>query len=272
MKFKSKKTKLFLVLGASALALGSVGFASWVIGVQQESVNANISVEVDNASVSNIKIDYEMKNKKVDIKETTEQSDGSLVKPTEVNKDALKFTIDKITVQVGSGVAENDRPKNIKISLPIESNENNIVKDKELNMIKVNHKSETKYRADSQESENNFTYVEYSNVIQLDYASQDTGYLTKTADYFTFNITTLVGESFTLGTYFDFVDGNPTGENPKTSVSQFYNKIYESYDKNDKEQSDFLMKQADNIKTELDAMRTALTKENALTLKIELTK
>lgn len=270
MKFKNKNTKLFLVLGASTLALGSIGFASWIIGVQQKEATSNLQVTVDTASVSNIKVDYQMSNKKVDIKETTEQEEGSLIKPTEVNQNALQFTFEKITVQVGTGVAENERPKKLKISLPTELNANNIVKSKELNKIQVNHSSATKYRTDAEGEENNFTYLEYENEITLDYESKDTGFLTKTDNYFTFTITTLVNEKFTLGTYFDYVGGTPEATNPETSVSEFYNTIYKDYNRNDKVQSDFLMIQADNIKTELDGMHAALNKENALTLKIEL--
>lgn len=270
MKFKNKNTKLFLVLGTSTLALGSIGFASWVIGVQQKEATSNLQVTVDKASISNIKVDYQMSNKKVDIKETTNQDEGSLITPTDVNPKALQFTFEKITIQVGVGVETAQRPKKLKISLPTELNANNIVKNKELNKIQVNHNAATKYRKDAEGGENNFTYLEYSKEITLDYESQDSGFLTKTDTYFTFTITTLQNETFTLGTYFDYVGGEPSSENPTTSISEFYNTVYKTYDKSDKAQSDFLMEQADNIKAELDGMYTALNKENALTLKLEL--
>lgn len=263
MKFKNKNTKLFLVIGASTLALGSIGFASWIIGVQQKEATSNLNVTVDTASLSNIKVDYEMSNRNVDIKETTEQSDpNALIKPTEVNPDALKFSFESITVKVGSGVAEQDRPTKLKVSLPTDINAANIVSDKNFNKIEVKDKEASKkYREDKAEGNNDFTYLEYSKEITLDYNSTSVK-----DDYYTFTFTTeFANQQFTLGTYFDYVGGNPAGANPTTSVSEFYNTIYKDY-----EGDDFLMAQAVNVKAELDQMHTALNKNNALTLKIEL--
>lgn len=265
MKFKNKNTKLFLVLGASTLALGSIGFASWIIGVQQTSATSNLNVTVDTANLTNIKISYEMSSSNVTIKETTAQAEDALIKPSEVDATALKFSFQSITLQVGKGVQEVDRPTKIKVSLPLDLNEKNIVKNKEFNAIKVNSSSPTKYRVDETGAENNFTYLSYSKTINLDYNSTDTNYLNKTDEYFTFTITTdFTDQKFSLGTYFAIKESEPPFTNEESSVSKFYNKVYEDYAKDD-----FLMQQAVNIKSELDQMYKALNTENALTLKIE---
>lgn len=268
MKFKSKKTKLFLVLGASTLALGSIGFASWVIGVQQQEARGNLNVTVDTASLSNIKISYEMTNKDVTIKETVQQDSNALIKPSEVDENALKFTINSITLKVGKGVSVNERPTKIKVSLPAELNEKNIVKNKDHNKIKINNPSEQKYRTDETSGDNKFTYLEYSKEITLNYDSEDSNYLNKADDYYTFTITTdFKDQRFSLGTYFKVKDTEPAFTNEKSSVSKFYNEVYKGY-----EQNDFLMDQAVNIKAELDQMHTALNAKDALTLKIEALK
>ena len=275
MKFKSNKTKLFLVLGASTLALGSIGFASWIIGVQQQEAHGNLNVQVDNASLSNIQIIQKLTTNKVTIAEkgAVQGTQDDIIKaeangdgPIQLNENAFKFSFSELKVKVGEGVKEGERPTKLKIALsadPEHNTANKVNSDK--NLIEVEDTAdgnENQITTKGYREGQDFTYLSFTEVsLDLNYAQT-----TAKDGYYTFDLASQTANfTFGLGTYFTGAEGN--------SVCSYYNKIYSSsnYPRNEK-YFDFLSTQAGNILEELTAMKTALEAENALTIKISVSK
>lgn len=274
MKFKNKNTKLFLVLGASTLALGSIGFASWIIGVQQKEAHGNLQVQVDNASLSNIQIIQKLTTNKLTIAESgavpgekddiikAEANAGSDGVTLDTN--AFKFSFTKLKVRVGEGVGEAERPKTLTVALstdPAHNTANKVAGN--MNLIKVEDKEKTTDTVIATKDHRtglDFTYLAFeTKTIPLDYKS-----VSPKDGYYEFDLASQTANySFGLGTYFEGATN--------TSVCKYYNDIYTTtaYPRNEK-YFDFLSNQAVNIHKELTAMKQALEVKDALTLKVSV--
>ena len=64
---KKSKVVLFSILGLAAISIGTVGFATWVVGVQRTEVGLQLSAKVDDTQNKSIMLeavidpDYEFK-------------------------------------------------------------------------------------------------------------------------------------------------------------------------------------------------------------------
>lgn len=274
MKFKNKKTKLFLVLGASTLALGSIGFASWVIGVQQKEASGNLNVQVDNASLSNIQIIQKLTTNKLTIAESgaVPGNKDDIIKAEEnagpddikLDTNAFKFNFKELKVRVGEGVSVSERPKSLVVGLSDNTEHNKANKvASDMNLIQVEDKDKTSgsvIATKNHRTGSDFTYLGFdTQTIPLNYES-----VQPKDGYYEFDLAAqTIDYAFKLGTYFDGATD--------TSVCEYYNNIYTvaSYPRDEK-YFDFLSQQAVNIHKELTAMKTALEVEKALTIKISV--
>ena len=275
MKFKNKNTKLFLVLGTSTLALGSIGFASWIIGVQQKEATGNLDVQVDTASLSNIQIIQKLTTNKVTIAETgaLPGNDDDIIKAEanasqdviQLDANAFKFNFSELKVRVGEGVKESDRPTKLVVELSSDPSHNTANKGASSNnLIKVEDKTQTAGEAiveKNYRTGTDFTYLNFATKeISLNYQS-----VTPEDGYYEFDLASTTNDySFDLGTYFSGATGN--------SICSYYNNIYSAndYPRNNSKYFDFLSNQAVNIHKELTAMKKALEATKALTLKISV--
>lgn len=130
------KKILSILSGVALVSVATVGFSSWVIGLQNTETQAGVSVSVDTVindtqylsatlSTKNIYVAENKEHLRVenDIIGTTNSSEEGLLG---VNENALTFSFSEITVTLGDN-ASNEKNENVigvKISLPI-SNEYN---------------------------------------------------------------------------------------------------------------------------------------------------
>lgn len=100
------------VLIFGGVALLTTGFATWIIGATTTQVDGTTNVTVETARTNNIVLEVELTEKSVSISE--ESASGEFVtiekgKPTDFSVTA------NITLTVGKGVLEDDRPDKITI-------------------------------------------------------------------------------------------------------------------------------------------------------------
>lgn len=87
---KNKKSKfvLFSVIGLAAISIGTVGFATWITGVENRTATDNVTVNVDTS-----------KNKTVIVEAALSETDNtlSLTEPTTTNSQLIKVENGKDT-------------------------------------------------------------------------------------------------------------------------------------------------------------------------------
>ena len=244
------------VLIFGGVALLTTGFATWIIGATTTQVDGTTNVTVDTARTNNIVLEVKLTENAVSISE--ESSQGEFV--TIDSGKATDFVVTaKVTLTVGSGVPENERPTKITIGFnpgaeggvsytdPNDGTKNNNVKvDQETNIRKIatytylDIATSEYVLPESDGTEGDFTMV----------TDGETGDITYTAE--SLNITL-----FKWGSFFD-------GKTP----SEFYNDLYTGeYSK--VEQGNFARKQIQNstedinlVKGEFDTLRQAFDGKN----------
>lgn len=100
------------VLIFGGVALLTTGFATWIIGATTTQVDGETNVTVDTARTNNIVLEVELKEKSVSISE--ESASGKFVTIEEGKATDFSVTAD-VTLTVGSGVPEKERPTKITI-------------------------------------------------------------------------------------------------------------------------------------------------------------
>ena len=70
---KNRKSKLvlFSVIGLAAVSIGTVGFATWVVGVQKKTESLTVTALVDNTKNSSVYLEAIVKNSPVKVAETS---------------------------------------------------------------------------------------------------------------------------------------------------------------------------------------------------------
>ena len=128
---KNRKSKLvlFSVIGLAAVSIGTVGFATWVVGVQKTETSLTVKALVDDTTNSSLYLDAVASDEPVKIAEkeaypgsgtkqpydviTTETESG----PTDgitVDADALKFSFTKLQFSIGEVAT---MPQKLRITL-----------------------------------------------------------------------------------------------------------------------------------------------------------
>lgn len=98
--FKRKNYVLFGAIGIAAVALSSVGFATWITGMQQTTQTGSINVTVDTASNDTLYLDAALSESSISIHQQTVTNNGKIsVTGNETDAD-LAITFSKFKVYV----------------------------------------------------------------------------------------------------------------------------------------------------------------------------
>ena len=88
MKFKKNNKKIVVMLGASALALGTVGFASWIINEQVQIDKQNVNVAFGDVQDTSCVATLDSNNSNFELSfDAKQDNDGKITSPE--NKEDL---------------------------------------------------------------------------------------------------------------------------------------------------------------------------------------
>lgn len=245
--------KLVACLSAFAVvSVATVGFATWLVGVTQNSQDVFLTAQVDDvkynetafleASIAQgttiaIAEKEETPRGETTIVGTSTDEDGITV-----NENALKFSFESLTVRLGKNLAT--KPTKVKVVIDNEATTANQV---------TTNTMTTKYRP-ALSGESYWTYLASNIEIPFDTEGEDASFSVDTSSDPTFDIYTLTKKDYELswGTFFG-------GDEPTT----FYNGLV------DEQEFKELLTMSTNAYTELAAMNSALAGKT-ITLTVSL--
>lgn len=243
---KKSKLVLFSVLGLAAISIGTVGFATWMVGVQKKEETINVKANVDNTLNDSIYLEAVIDSSKpLIIAEKTpkvrgeneilgakEGVTGSGDGYVSVSENALKFEFTTLQFSVGNGAA---KPKQLHLELSAVGNDFNKI-------------SESGNKLNTSRTGTSWEYLTLNKTFDIDTSVDSTNTVVTTSS--------TTEASYTLYTFtnkvFDFEWGSFFGS--KSPVA-FYNNI--STTAVDKSAS-AMFTLADNVSSELVAMDKAL--------------
>lgn len=270
--FKRKKIVLTSVLALAGVSLATVGFATWVVGLQKTDDSLTVNAVVDKSENKSIYLEaVTQKDEKVIISESKEHTadvdkkeimsavakEDTTENVTFVNTNALKFHFTTLQYSLGKAVNENDKPTKLKIELLGKTeNAKNFVGASGCLM------DETTYRAKSE-----YSYLKLNTSIDLNASTYDMNPTSVTTGN-SYNVYVLKRKKFSFewGSFFGNSADTMDGEANKSPVT-FYNEKSktradgESLKKN-------LFDDCENANKELAAMETTL--KGTLTIKVSL--
>ncbi|MDY3994731.1 MAG: hypothetical protein SOY58_03160, partial [Candidatus Onthovivens sp.] len=239
---------LFSVLGLAAISIGTVGFATWMVGVQKKEESLTINALVDNTLNNSIYLEAEITVKDVVIAESEEHLKTVSTPATDivfaskkdteaftVNENALKFTFSTLQFSKGTSV---EPPTQLKLELM--ASDNNTV-------LPIGNLT-------GRDPAESWTYLKLEQTIDLNssmYTRDDT-VTGKSYETYKFNTTTY---SLEWGTFFG---------NERKSPVQYYNALAATGNKTVAE----LFELSDNVYSEISTMKTKLV--GNLTVKVSI--
>ena len=265
---KNRKSKivLFSVIGLAAVSIGTVGFATWVVGVQRTEVGLQLSAKVDDTQNKSIMLEAEIDTgyafKVAETQEHNTITNNDLVvtgnsgSNTSIGYDskAMKFQFSKLQFSCGDAAT---KPTKLTLKLATSDGANSF------NTVTANKLGSSERAGDS------WTYLSLDYTLTLDYDGDDKNVTaqgkTGGESYTTYKFNT---KTFDMhwGTFF----GNASYAN-NTSPLNYYNSI------SNKKVSDSgpyvydtpseLFTLADNIHSEISTMNSVLN-NSSNTLKI----
>lgn len=250
-----KKGSKYIALSASALALVSVcsiGFATWLVGIQQTTDEVTLKAEVDDYVNDTVFLSANLSTTSVKICEKEEhvKGEGDIIGTSKgtigYDADGLSFTFSDITLKVSKKATVN--PKSVTISLSTEDDDNT-----------WNSVSTEKNELDNKRTSivgigtGPWTYLAFDKVT-LNVGTDLTDVTNEQDDKTIYNTYSITDKklSFNWGTFFNSKD--PT---------EFYNGVYSKV-----KDFDEVAKGVTAITTELEAMKTAFSGQT-ITLKVE---
>lgn len=212
-----KRRNKALAIGLATLgviSVGTVAFATWIVGVQQKETTLQLSLKVDDVQDSSISVSAALKDKELFITDTQEikGSDTVIVSTDAVAADALSFSLENIVVEQEEA-SKSKVVESFEISLVQASSEKlSFDLNEQNNLIETTAGDGTKYRT----AQTKVSYLTFATetiaVDKFDAAKKEEG--TKLTTTFTlkqeFNKL-----AFEWGDYFDM-----------KSPAVFYNDIY----------------------------------------------
>lgn len=273
---RNKKNVLIGVCALAGVALTSVGFATWIVGVTNKDTSLQYNVQVDDVSSDTVYLSCNTKVGNIKIGEKTPKTNKGKTDIAGTDdlssfKNALEFSIKDITLKIGTSVAENVRPNKLKLSLNYENGLNaaNVVTDG--NNLLTKDGSDTKVRTGTE-----YHYLQLQETIDLTYGT--------TSDATTSNMVTddsitngYKTYKFTKGAKNEYVSsllwgnyfGNDTSEaTVNKSPVTYYNALYAETPEA-KLNLDHMLKSAGEAHQEIAAMKTALSGGAKLTISIK---
>ena len=235
----------------AVVSVASIGFATWLVGVTQNSLDLTIAAEVDSVQNQTQYVDAVLvAGQEIAVAEEsvvkrdgkkivgTAQNDGDGIK---VDENALSFKFESITVRIGDNVT--GAPNKVKIELKDDKNE--------FNKVTTNTMTETYRKASSQGGLGYWTYLSFSTTIDLDSTNFN---VSDKETYTEYTLKDPSSKTYKLnwGTYFG-----------STRPTSFYNNLIADQEFNE------LLTMSQNAYTELDAMHKTLSGKQ-LTLSVSL--
>lgn len=104
-----------------SIALLTTGFATWVVGVQQDKQEGDVGVTVETTTNSSIRFEAVLDDKAIKLKETEAKKDGKILSEEKPDPEALDITFSTFKITLGK---EATRPTKITMSIA-ESGETN---------------------------------------------------------------------------------------------------------------------------------------------------
>lgn len=237
-----------LMCSLAVVAVATVGFSAWVVGVQQTETTSKTSISVDTVTNDTQYLTADMSGQKIIVAEENEHvRDGLEIIGSEsigVDSNALKFTFTSLSVTLGN----NSSSSYTKVIIELDENKNNFLTTT-TNLV-------------GREG-NSWTYLKF-NKVEVSFKDNSTfftsksenGYTTYTLDTSKVNIADGLSLKLSWGTYF--------GENK--SPVEYYNGLNSGSDS-----TDVLLMRANNASSELTTMKNVLeNSENKITFKLSL--
>ena len=237
-----------LMCSLAVVAVATVGFSAWVVGVQQTETTSKTSISVDTVTNDTQYLTADMSGQKIIVAEENEHvRDGLEIIGSEsigVDSNALKFTFTSLSVTLGN----NSSSSYTKVIIELDENKNNFLTTT-TNLV-------------GREG-NSWTYLKF-NKVEVSFKDNSTfftsksenGYTTYTLDTSKVNIADGLSLKLSWGTYF--------GENK--SPVEYYNGLNSGSDS-----TDVLLMRAKNASSELTTMKNVLeNSENKITFKLSL--
>ena len=97
-----------------SIALLTTGFATWVVGVQQDKQEGDVGVTVETATNSSIRFEAVLDDKAIKLKETEATSNGKILNEESPDPEALDITFSTFKITLGKDATP---PKKITMSI-----------------------------------------------------------------------------------------------------------------------------------------------------------
>ena len=239
---KSQKSKIVLcsILGLAAISIGSVGFATWLVGVNKTEEELHVEAVVDDTKNDSIYLDVAVANNPFYVAESSaiSKADGKKIvgasndgdSALKVTANAMKFTFSRFELSVGGGVT--NMPTAVRVEFTKDLNEANWGAAELINTAKyttvsgetVNSDNLVGSKRKALSGEETFSYISYSETFTIGESADLVIDSSKSTDnYKVYKLNVDMVRSFSWGTFFT----NKAGE--AKSPANFYNEIYSEY-------------------------------------------
>ncbi len=274
---RNKKNVLIGVCALAGVALTSVGFATWIVGVTNTDASLKYNVEVDNVSSDTVYLSCDtetvgtIKVGEKTAKTNKGKTDIAGADDLSSFADALQFSIKGITLKIGTSVTTDVRPNKLKLSLNYENGLNTANVVAEGNNLLTKDGSAEKVRTGS-----NYHYLQLEETIDLTYGktgdTSNPNMVTDDAEtngYKTYKFTRDAKNEYVSSLLWGSYFGNDTSEAAvNKSPVTYYNALYAKTLEKDLN-LDNMLKSAGEAHQEIAAMKTALSGETKLTISIK---
>lgn len=195
---KNKKVIIGAISGLALVSIATIGFSTWVVGVEQETQNPTVTAVVDDVENNSIYLQASIsEGEQVKLAQTASVSGGKIVNAKEggaigVSADAMKFSFENISLVVGNNVTS--KPTAIKIEL-ITSEESN----------KFNYPADDPKDLIGKREGTNYTYITLNTSLTLPTKTNETFTVNNDSEsgYTTYTLNEAKKEfSFEWGTFF----------------------------------------------------------------------
>lgn len=245
------KKIVILMSSLAVIAVATVGFSAWVVGVQQTETTSKTSVSVDVVTNDTQYLTADMSGQEIIIAEEKEHvREGLDIIGSEsigADSNALEFTFTSLSVTLGN----NSSSSYTKVIIELDADNNDFLTTK-TNLVGREGVSRTYLK---------FTKVEVPFIGSSTFftSNSENGYTTYTLDTSKVNIDHGLSLKLSWGTYFEV-------ENENKSPVEYYNGLNSGSDS-----TDVLLMRAKNASSELTTMKSVLeNSENKITFKLSL--
>lgn len=175
--FKKKKIVLTSVLALAGVSLATVGFATWVVGLQKTEESLRVKAIVDSSMNKSVYLEAVTSDEKVIVAEsvahetaaTNEIVTTAAGTGVTVSDKALQFSFTKLQFSIGNDI--NETMVGYPVSMTIE-----LLKTDNCNIVKVDDcKMDTNYRdaAEDTDGKSQYHYLQFSHTFDFDFKGEN---------------------------------------------------------------------------------------------------